>query len=523
MKAKEKRKISELKKRAALLLLAGSMLLSAVGMAGCGTDESATDTAAATESASAAAGDSSTTDAAGETSTEKTAEQALERIGTPDLEKKVFTILYTNSIAGYKDEIYSEGYGASSGIYGQGVTDAVYERNTLLAERCNLTLDLIGRESGTVSTLIRTEVNSPTGAYQLATETSATTASMATEGLLQDWLTLGDIDFDTAWWDSGTLDFALNGRVYFMNGALNFVDDDVTFVMIFNKKLQSENHIPDLYQTTKDGDWTLDYFYSIIQGKAIDSNGDGSMSAEDTYGFTAPCSIGNTFFYGAGMHYIDNSRDKETPELALGDGDMTKATTLLDKVREITLGGTSSYIAPSGSEAVASDIFKQGRSIFYCEAANYLCSLNRDMVGDYGVVPIPKYDKTQEKYLTWVHSISSTFSIPRSAGMEDVLAAVAETYAVLSYQLVKPAYYDNMLTQKTVRDGESGEMLDLIFQNRVYDMAVYFTDLGFSGLFSDAALASTGNFASKYKAASKSFPRRIKNMLKGLERTEGNG
>lgn len=507
--------------RLASLLMAAVLLLSTLGMAGCGTEKTDGTTAPDATSGTATPGESGT--AGNETVTEKTAAAALERIGNPDWGDDSFTILYTNDIMGYTEEIFSEGYGSSAGNYGQGVTDAVYERNQLFENRCHLKLNLVGRSSGTVSTLVRAEVNSPAGEYQLVTETANTTASMATEGLLYDWLSWSDVDYATPWWDSGTLEFALNGRVYFMNGANNFVDDDVTFTMIFNKKMQSEHHLPDLYQVARDGDWTLTYFDSVIQNVSHDSNGDGRMDENDTYGFSAPCSIGNTFFYGAGLRYVNNSRAMESPELALDDGAIVKATTLLDIVRNITLENNSSWIAPSGKEAVASDIFKKERGLFYCEAASYLMALNREMTGDYGVLPIPKYDKAQQNYLTWTHGIGSTFSIPRTAGKTDILGSVVETYTVLSYQTVKPAYYDNMLTHKNVRDGESGEMLDLIFRNRVYDMAVYFSELGMAGLFSDAALSSTGQFASTYKKVSVQFPKKIRSILRSLERTEKKG
>lgn len=492
-------------------VLAVLLLLSALCVTGCGTenseDESGTTAASAAESS-------------GETSTEKTADAALNRIGNPDWGGKSFTILYTNDITGYTDEIYAEDLGSASGNYGQGVSDAVYERNQLFETRCSLKLNLVGRDRINVANLLRQEVNSPADEYQLVTETTDTTALLATEGMLHDYLSLGNIDFDAPWWDVGTLDFALNGRVYFMNGAHNFVDDDVTFVMIFNKKMQSDRRIPDLYQTVRNSEWTLEYFNSVIQNVSNDSNGDGRMDENDTYGFTSPSTIGNTFFYGADMHYINNNRTMERPELALDDGAMHKATALLDIVRNITLDNNASWIAPGGSETIASNIFKSDRALFYCEAASYLTGLNKEMSRDYGVLPIPKYDKAQENYLTWAHAIGSTFSIPRSVGRTDILGDVLETFVVLSYQTVKPAYYDNMLTKKNVRDGESGEMLELIFQNRVYDMAVYFSSLGMAGLFAEAALTPSQQFASAYQKVSRSFPRRINAILQALDKTE---
>ena len=302
-----------------------------------------------------------------------------------------------------------------------------------------------------------------------------------------------------------------------MDGSFNIVDDDVTFVFMFNKELRTEYQIANPYETVKAGDWTLEYFNSVVSQLATE-NGDGKWDENDTYGFSTPGSIGNTFFYGAGLKYVENSRDMDVPELVL-DKKMEQALNVLDMARSIIQENNSTYVAPHGQEGLSRDVFIQGRSLFYCEAASYLRSLNANMEREYGVVPVPKYDKAQANYTTWRHGIGSTLSIPTTVAKGDMeqFSMVLETYALLSQKLVRPAYYDTMLTTRNVQDVESSEMLDLIFLNRTYDMAMYFTDLGFNGLFEQAALNSGNTFASSYQANSKRFDRQIANILRKLQ------
>ena len=96
-------------------------------------------------------------------------------------------------------------------------------------------------------------------------------------------------------------------------------------------------------------------------------------------------------------------------------------------------------------------------------------------------------------------------------------ALVLETYAVLSQKLVRPAYYEVMLTTRNVQDVESSDMLDLIFQHRTYDMAMYFTTLGLGNLFEDAVKSTGDNFSSRYAAASKTFDRKVATILRKLQ------
>jgi hypothetical protein len=426
-----------------------------------------------------------------------------------------FGIIYVNDIGGYTEEVEAEpenGDETGSGV----INDAVFERNTLFEEYCNLNFVLVPTPNPSIGSAIMAEVQTGTGDFHLITTTADTAARNATSGYLYNYLDL-DIDLEQDWWDAGTLDFALDGRVFFMDGSFNIVDDDVTFVFMFNKELRTEYQIANPYETVKAGDWTLEYFNSVVSQLATE-NGDGKWDENDTYGFSTPGSIGNTFFYGAGLKYVENSRDMDVPELVL-DKKMEQALNVLDMARSIIQENNSTYVAPHGSEGISRDVFIQGRSLFYCEAASYLRGLNANMEREYGVVPVPKYNKEQANYTTWRHSIGSTLSIPTTVAKGDMeqFSMVLETYALLSQKYVRPAYYDTMLTTRNVQDVESSEMLDLIFLNRTYDMAMYFTDLGFNGLFEQAALNSGNTFTSSYQSNSKRFDRQIANILRKLQ------
>ena len=91
------------------------------------------------------------------------------------------------------------------------------------------------------------------------------------------------------------------------------------------------------------------------------------------------------------------------------------------------------------------------------------------MKDDYGVLPFPKYDEVQEKYLTrvidgWLHVVPSVSADP------EFTSAIMEALASETAKSVFPEYYNKLLTQKTLRDEESIEMMELIRENRVMDL-----------------------------------------------------
>ncbi len=456
-------------------------------------------------------------DVGGETEAETDAlENALDVVkGTVDWKEADFGILYVNSIAGYTEEVEAENKpteGASSDV----INDAVYARNTLFEEWCNLNFVLIPADNGAIGTKLSAEVQSGAGDFFLVTQTTSATAAAATSNQLYDYLSL-DIDYEQDWWDKGTLDFALHGKVFFMNGPFNIVDDDVTFVMMFNKQLREDNGVPNVYNTVKANEWTLDYFNQLISSLSSE-NGDGTWNEADTYGFSTPGSIGNTFFYGAGLQFVRNSREMDSPELMLDESRMDRALDVLTIARSIVHDNHSSYVAAAGDEGLSKNIFVEGRSLFYCEAVSYLRALNANMETEYGVIPIPKYTTDQEHYTTWSHSIGSTLSMPTTVGKldQEMFAATLETYVLLSQKHVRPAYYDNLLTVRNLRDAESAEMVDLIFAHRVYDMAMYFDSLNLSHVFSDS-VTGADNFASAYVSATNKFDAKMQRLLSKLE------
>ncbi len=487
------------------LLLAGLLMIAC--LAACGTGEP-----------------SGKETAAGDTSSDTTPETDPLEDALTSIREQVdwggedFGILYVNDIGGYTEEVEAEEAGGTADSSGTGVVSAaVFDRNTAFEEYCNLNFVLIPKANNAIGTSLQGEVQTGAGDFQLVTRTTEGTAADATAGRLYDYLALEGIDYETAWWDRGTLDFALKGRVYFMNGPFNIVDDDVTFVMMFNKVLRENNKIENPYDTVKQNRWTLEYFNSLLAGMAAD-NGDGTWDEKDTYGFSTPGSIGNTFFYGAGLQYVKNDRDMDSPELLLTDTNMDRALDTLEIARKIIHDNNSSYVARQGDEALSRDIFTQGRSLFYCEAASYLRHLNSEMTDEYGVLPIPKYSTDQENYTTWSHSIGSTLSIPTSVASGDLeqFALVLETYVMLSQKYVRPAYYDTLLTVRNVHDSESAEIVNIIFENRIYDMAMYFTEFGFGDLFS-SSVSGENTFSSSYASASKNFDQRLTRLLKKLD------
>ena len=455
-----------------------------------------------------------TAPATNEEATVDEAAEALEALGEMDWGGEDFTVLYVNTLGGYQQEV--EGEPLSEGSKVGILSNAVYERNSLFEERCNLKFCTVGKDGAQAQAAVDAEVRAGSSSYQLLNQCLETTANMCTTGILYNYRNY-NIDYRMPWWDAGTLSFELNGKVFFMSGAQNTVDDDVTYLMAYNKQLARDYHIEGLYETVHSGEWTLEYFESVLQGLSSD-NGDGKWDKEDTYGLATANNLANSLFYGAGLRYVVTDPESGDPMLAMDSGKIEKAVDVLNIARRLYHENNTAYVGGAQTFTHAAEIFADNRAVFFWHDATRFATFNALMENDYGVLPPPKYDKQQERYYTWAHGVGSTLSIPETSGGAEGFSNILEAYVILSHRTITPVYYDILLKSRSVRDPESVEILDDLFSNRVYDLPMYFTQFGLFDIANTVVESNTDSFVSKYQASSKRFERTLGQILKKLEK-----
>lgn len=464
-------------------------------------------------------GDESTAETTATIVEEATVDEAAEALGA--IEKVSFgggefVVLYADDTGWAYDEevvgVANMGDAVGSGV----INDAVFERNTKFEELCELTYVQIPRGFTQIQSLVTNDVAGGTGAYQFINIGMGSAAECAIAGVLYNYLDFTAIDYNRPWWDQGTLGFNLDGHVMFMNGAHNLVDDDMTYVLAFNKTLIEEYGVENPYATVQNGNWTLDYFRSIILPVSVD-NGDGKWGVEDTYGFAASHEIGNTVFYGAGLQYVKIQPSTGEITLALDSKGLEKATSVLDMMLSMVYDEHAIYMGNNMEYDNAAKLFIEEQAMFFSENSYYLRSIAATMETDFGIVPVPKYDAAQEHYHTWAHSIGSTLCIPVNIKDPESFERILETYVILSYQHVTPAYYETLLGSRNVRDPESAEILADIFANRTYDMSQYYRSLNLADIFYNCVNNNKEDFVSSYTKSARSFDRTLDRLMKQLE------
>ena len=189
-----------------------------------------------------------------ETETETETPSVLEKIPQADYDDYTFHYL-TESWTGTVADRFLRELQAEE-VTGEPINDAVYARNQFLADR--LHIRITAQDADNVSQTVLGSVRSGEDLYQLVGAYKFNTTSLLSQHAIRDWNAL-DIDFDADWWSREAVNkLSICGKQYFMSGSILMSEIDDTLAMAFNKDIQNEYKLDDVYTLVESGKWTVD-------------------------------------------------------------------------------------------------------------------------------------------------------------------------------------------------------------------------------------------------------------------------
>jgi hypothetical protein len=90
-------------------------------------------------------------------------------------------------------------------------------------------------------------------------------------------------------------------------------------------------------------------------------------------------------------------------------------------------------------------------------------------------------------------------AVPAAAQNPDEIGFMLEAVCAKSRITTKKAVYDVTLINKGIRDEDSGEMLDIIFGNIIFDVGYILNPNNMIELIADSMKSGQNNFASQYE------------------------
>ena len=289
----------------------------------------------------------------------------------------------------------------------------------------------------------------------------------------------------------------------------------------FNKTIASNNQIEDLYTVVREGKWTYDKLSSIAETVMQDLNGDGVMTPEeDIYGFLGARDVTESFYYGSGGQMVSKNSDGVF-ELTFGsERDINVTEKIIDLMNQPWF--MNHHLIANQDDNYYRQLFEQGYGLFFWMRLDEVTNM-RASDADFGILPIPKYEESQDKYYSMVSRyITGLPSIPITLTGEklDEVGLVLEALSAESYYTLIPEYIETSLKTKNSRDAESADMLDIIINNRVFDPMHIYNFGGFSSDYLSLGDTADKNIASWLKSKQKLVQKTIDRTVQNIEDTE---
>jgi len=396
-----------------------------------------------------------------ETSAEESAETEYSRTNHPDTlpeldfqgEEITFHVRGEND---NQKELYLED------MTGDPVYDTVYERNRMVEERLDVSINIavggVWDQYDQTIGEIRASIAAADGAYDVISGWSARIPALSLEGL---FLNLNDIKYlnlEQPWWNrSVTEELQIAGKLYFATGDIVISHLKPMSVYAFNQKLAADVGIENLYNVVKEHRWTIDYVNALIADRYEDLNGNGKYDTDDRYGLICS-SINDADGYMQSFRVSMISRDED--DLPFLDVDVDRMTTIVEKVYALMWENAGCYATTNDSTDLKT--FAADKALLVTTRIGDVMWQLSEMENDYGLLPYPLLDENQAEYGTRVQDSMNLMCIPIDARNPEMSGAVLEALAAQSYRTVTPAFFDVALKNRYSRDPETAEMMELI-------------------------------------------------------------
>ena len=363
---------------------------------------------------------------------------------------------------------------------GEILNDAIYTRNRTVEECFNINLTQI-TTTNDIANEIKTTVMAGDDAYDLTVSTYQ--MNLGSEYFV-DFMTLDYINLDKPWWNQNYIEAAtVGGKLCSAVNSIMITHMDSVLGMFYNKQLAEDCRLPDLYELVRSGGWTLGKYFELTRDVTRDLNGDSGYDDNDQYAFV---SLDGILRLGSGVKLEYAVKDEnDFPTLNLEDEGVLDDISQLREwaqlyANEIYDPRTDKNTGGDGDKAVFR-MFMNDQALFLVHGVGS-AQMFRDMKSDFGVIPTPKLDESQEDYFI-TPDITKLLVIPVTASDLDRTAVIVEALAYEGYSYLRPLYYETMLQSKYLRDEESIEMLD----------EYIYTNIGFSVVTGSSKLTEVVN------------------------------
>ncbi len=400
-------------------------------------------------------------------------------------------------------------------LTGEALNDVRFKINQSVAERYNVKLKETQIPYADIFAFAQQEILAQTGEHDVFFEVGTHVGTLTNSGYLLNLMDIDGLNLDQPWWDQSLIEYSTVAEkyLYYASSSYHLVALEGTSSMYFNKKMMKDLSLEYPYQLVRDGKWTQDKLYEYAAA-AANLNGaekfltTGQYSADSgsaIYGLTAIDNYMTSFVLGSNAFYIIKN-EEDMPAIGYNNEHYISVCEKIGKLTssEGVFVRTNSALEP----------FSNYRALLLGSEIKAGANELRNMTEEFGILPTPKYDEAQERYISNIFWGADFFTIPITCKDTDRAAIIMDALAYEADANVLPVYYERVC-YKGLRDEESIEMLEIIKNTRYYNLGVTYDWIdSIEPSVNQMLREGNGNVATLVKSSTRIVERLIDSTMK---------
>ena len=368
------------------------------------------------------------------------------------------------TILGYD---FTYGYMSAEELTGDVFNEALYNRNTDVAERFNVKMNILGEAdySGT-SEIIKTAVLSGEDTYDLVAYHYVQMGNDLLSDVYMNFRDIPYINFENPWWNSSTDELlTYDGKTFLAFGALDLTTISQASCYFYNMDMAEQYELEDIFTLVNEGKFTIDKVAEMGSIVYKDTDGNGVKDATDQYGFGfSRKGDADAYLQAFGKKLVEFNEDGN---IALDRYYDEKLVSIMEKL--YTLQANEEWVWSEDAWNVGFNRFIENTILF---GHGYIAMTQwgmRDSEIDYAVLPLPKWDEAQDRYYITVGGSGDAQAVLRTASNLEMIGVITEAMNAESWKTCEGAYYENTIKYKSTRAEENVEILDMMMESRIFD------------------------------------------------------
>lgn len=394
-------------------------------------------------------------------------------------------------------------------LTGDIVNDALFNRDRMVEQKFNISIGYIlaPYDGGDILNRAKKSITAGDDEFDFVIGDIANVCTGLANGYAADMVNVPNLDFEKPWWNSYiNSSTKIAGHNYYAIGDISPRNMSSAYIMMFSLDLFDDYGYTYPYQTVRDGNWTLDRMSELIKNTAQDLDGDGKMTLKDFYGMISDGTTDWCLYIGCGGTFVE-----------LDEDNMLKISCNTEKAEAIVSKLGSFYESPDVEKLQDSlygpgERFMNRQGLFLPYTAVNL-SMFTDCEMDFGILPLPKLDESQEKYRTFANfwCLVGTV-IPKTCSDPDRTGMLIEAMTALSRYTSTEAGYNVTLLVKQTRDEESIEMLKLATDNLVLELGALYDWGGMKNMM-ETCIRKNTSFQAKFASIESKVAAQIEKLI----------